>query len=64
MGIERSSLYHRYDKQKKKDEEAKQELIKFHAKEPRYGVRRIAIELHWSEEKTRRIRNLAGIKGP
>lgn len=33
-----------------------------HIKNPRYGVRRLAIVLHWSEEKTRRIRNLAGVE--
>lgn len=62
MGIERSSLYHKYDKQRKRDEEAKKKLFDLHVKEPRYGVRRLAIDLGWSEEKTRRIRNLLGIK--
>lgn len=61
MGIERSSIYHHYDKQEKKDEIAKQELFKAHLDEPRYGVRRLAIMLGWSEEKTRRIRNLANV---
>ncbi len=34
-------------------------LMAAHVKNPRYGVRRLAIELEWSEDKTRRIRNLA-----
>lgn len=32
-----------------------------HALNPYYGVERFAIDLEWSEEKARRIRNLAGI---
>ena len=33
-----------------------------HLKNPRYGVRRLAIELGWSEDKTRRVRNLANVE--
>lgn len=31
---------------------------------PFYGVRRLALHLHWSENKIRRIRNLSGIRIP
>lgn len=33
-----------------------------HSGNPYYGVRRLAIDLHWSVGKTRRIRDLAGVK--
>ncbi|HVU60006.1 MAG TPA: hypothetical protein VHC98_04175 [Candidatus Saccharimonadales bacterium] len=32
-----------------------------HEEHPRYGVRRLAAELGWSENKARRIRTLAGV---
>lgn len=32
-----------------------------HEEHPRYGVRRIAVELGWSQTKARRIRQLAGV---
>lgn len=32
-----------------------------HHEHPRYGVRRFALELNWSEHKARRIRSLAGV---
>ncbi len=35
-----------------------------HAEHPFYGVERLAVHLGWSEAKTRRIRNLAGIVVP
>ena len=35
-----------------------------HSEHPYYGVTRLAIHLGWSETKTRRIRNLAGITVP
>ena len=35
-----------------------------HAEHPFYGVARLAIHLGWSESKTRRIRNLAGVVIP
>lgn len=47
-----------------RDQGAVQELERAHGEHPRYGVRRLAIELHWSENKTRRIRTLAGIVIP
>ncbi len=33
-----------------------------HAQHPYYGVRRLSLELGWSENKTRRVRRLAGIR--
>lgn len=38
-----------------------QELKVAHAQHPLYGVRRLAIQLGWSENKTRRIRRLAHV---
>ncbi len=37
------------------------ELLQAHEEHPRYGVRRLASELGWSENKARRIRRLAGV---
>ena len=62
LQVGRTSLYHEYHKQKARDDEAASRLQAIHAKNPRYGVRRLAIELGWSEGKTRRIRNLAGVE--
>jgi transposase InsO family protein len=44
-----------------RDASAVRELLLVHEEHPRYGVRRIAAELGWSEGKTRRIRRLAGV---
>lgn len=41
-----------------------QQLQAAHTQHPFYGVRRLAIHLHWSENKARRIRNLAGVRIP
>jgi len=57
----RSSLYRKPTKQTANDELAKTELATVHLLHPYYGVARWAIDLHWSEKKARRIRNLAGI---
>lgn len=62
LKVGRTSLYHEYHKQKGRDNEDIGKLMAAHIKNPRYGVRRLAIELGWSEDKTRRIRNLAGIE--
>lgn len=62
MNLDRTSLYHDWTKQKTKDDISIEQLCEEHAKNPRYGVKRLAIALGWSEEKTRRIRNLAGIE--
>ncbi len=47
-----------------RDELAIQELLAAHAQHPLYGVERLALHLRWSEKKTRRIRNLAGLVIP
>ena len=62
LGVGRTSLYHEYHKQKERDDKDIGRLETVHAKNPRYGVRRLAVELGWSKEKTRRIRNLAGVE--
>jgi putative transposase len=41
-----------------------QQLLLVHAMHPFYGVRRLAIHLGWSENKTRRIRNLSSVHIP
>jgi len=61
VGIGRTTLYNRSMKQQHKDQQAIQELRAAHAQHPLYGVRRLALYLGWSENKTRRIRKLAGV---
>lgn len=40
------------------------ELRVAHAQRPAYGYRRLAIHLHWSWDKTRRLMKQSGIQGP
>jgi transposase InsO family protein len=47
-----------------KDRLAAKELEAAHAEHPFYGVRRLALHLGWSQNKTRRIRRLAGVVVP
>ena len=47
-----------------RDQQATQRLRQVHEVHPFYGVERLAIHLGWSQDKTRRIRNLAGIRIP
>ena len=47
-----------------RDGHAVELLNQAHLEHPWYGVRRLAIHLRWSENKTRRIRTLAGIVIP
>lgn len=61
VGVSRTSLYVRPTIQKCKDQQAICELKAAHAQHPLYGVRRLALELGWSENKTRRIRRLARV---
>lgn len=61
VGIGRTSLYDRPTKQYRKDRQATQELRAAHDQHPLYGVRRLALYLGWSENKTRRIRRLARV---
>lgn len=62
MKISRSSFYNPPTKRLQNDEEAVIELKEKHSGNPYYGVRRLALDLHWSVGKTRRIRNLANVK--
>lgn len=61
VGIGRTTLYDRSTIQEHKDQQAIQELRAAHAQHPLYGVRRLALYLGWSENKTRRIRRLSGV---
>lgn len=61
MGTSRTSLYVRPTVQANKDHQAMQELKTTHVQHPLYGVRRLALQLGWSENKTRRIRRLASV---
>lgn|GEM_PF-6798157 len=38
------------------------QLLEAHERHPLYGVRRLALHLHWSENKARRIRSLADVR--
>ena len=59
--ISRTSLYVRPVVQANKDQYAIRELSAAHERHPLYGVRRLALCLGWSENKTRRIRRLAQV---
>lgn len=61
LGLPRSSLYSHPNTLAIRNERDKQALLEVHSKHRHYGVARLAVELHWSEAKTRRIRDLAGI---
>lgn len=61
VGISRTSLYVRPVVQAGKDLRAVRELVDAHEQHPLYGVRRLALYLGWSENKTRRIRCLAQV---
>lgn len=61
MGIGRTSLYDRPTVRQCKDRQAVLELTAAHNQHPLYGVRRLALHLGWSENKTRRIRRLARV---
>ena len=61
VGVGRTSLYGRPTLRVDKDQKAMRELRSAHAQHPLYGVRRLAIHLGWSENKTRRIRQLARV---
>jgi putative transposase len=61
VGVGRTSLYDQPTIRKHKDNQAVLELKAAHAQHPLYGVRRLALHLGWSENKTRRIRRLAKV---
>lgn len=64
LGISRTSYYCPRTMRAQADEEAVKQLNAVHLEHPYYGVYRLSLHLGWSEKKTRRIRNLAGIKVP
>ena len=61
VGVGRTSLYVRPKIQSSKDQQAIRELKAVHGRHPLYGVRRLALDLGWSENRTRRIRRLAQV---
>ena len=61
VGIGRTSLYIQPTIQSSKDDQAIRELTAANVQHPLYGVRRLALHLGWSENRTRRIRTLAGV---
>ena len=61
LGVSRTHYYRTATKQQSKDAVDTAALCTAHAEHPFYGVARLAIHLGWSEVKTRRIRNLAGV---
>lgn len=64
LGVSRTHYYRAATKQQAKNEVDVAALRAVHAAHPFYGVARLAIHLGWSEAKTRRIRNLAGVVVP
>lgn len=46
------------------DSVAVRQLLLTHEQHPFYGVRRLAIHLDWGENRTRRVRTLAGVRIP
>ena len=61
LDVSRSSFYNPPTVLAQRDARAVRELLSAHEEHPRYGVRRLAAELGWSQVKTRRIRTLAGV---
>jgi putative transposase len=64
LRVSRTHYYRKPAQRKTRDGTAVALLVAAHAEHPFYGVERLALHLHWSEDKTRRIRNLAGIVIP
>ena len=62
--MSRTSYYVAPAKRAQADQLAITQLQAAHEEHPYYGVRRLALHLRWSEKKTRRIRNLAGVTIP
>jgi transposase InsO family protein len=59
--VERTSYYRKPTTQKVRDEKACEQLEAAHTDNQFYGVRRLCIQLGWSQNKTRRIRLLSGV---
>jgi transposase InsO family protein len=64
LAVGHSSFYAPGTIKIKLNQELVKQLLKVNEEHPFYGVRRLALELGWSENKTRRIRNLAKLKIP
>jgi putative transposase len=64
LGVSRTSYYCTPTKRAAADRLAVARLQAAHNEHPYYGVERLALHLCWSDKKTRRIRNLAGITIP
>ena len=62
LSVSRTSLYRQCTKQSEQDDKDATRLQLAHAQNPYYGVRRLSVVLGWGQNKTRRIRDLAGIK--
>lgn len=62
LGISRTSYYCPRTVKAKSDDKAIAQLKAVHLEHPFYGVYRLSLHLGWSQNKTRRIRNQAGIK--
>jgi len=61
LGVARGRLYYTPTVRAARNTAAIRELLAVHEEHPRYGVRRLADELRWSQGKIRRIRTLAGV---
>ena len=59
--VDRTSLYRKPSIKALRDKTDCSELLAAHTANPFYGIRRLCIQLGWSENKTRRIRKLAGV---
>ena len=64
LGVDRTGHYRPATAQQAADAASVQQLLLVHVTHPFYGVRRLAIHLDWSENKTRRIRDLARVRIP
>jgi putative transposase len=60
--VGRTSYYCPQTIRARADQQAVAQLQATHEQHPFYGVRRLALHLGWSENKTRRIRTLAGVR--
>lgn len=61
LKLDRTCLYRKATKLEERNQADMKRLKQINQEQPFYGVARLAIALHWSEGKTRRIRNLAQV---
>lgn len=64
LGISHGSYYDPPTMRAVRDQDAVATVRRVHDAHPFYGVERLSIRLGWSQDKARRIRNLAGIHIP